>query len=62
MYVYTTDGRLVNNGLARPLAKVFLGGPHSPQCLGVLRFVSAEVFPGLAQRRDSFVLAASAGP
>ena len=62
VYAYATDGRLVNYGLAGPLAEVFLGGPHCPQCVGVLRLISAEVFPRLAQRRDSFVLAGSAGP
>jgi len=58
----TQGGAGGENGVADPLAEVFLGGPYSPQRLGVLRILSAEVSPRLAQRHDSFVLASSAGP
>jgi hypothetical protein len=50
------------NGLARPLAEICFAAPRAPQRVGVLRLVSAEVFPGLAQRSDGLVLARCAGP
>jgi hypothetical protein len=58
-----TFGNANENALATYLlAEIFLGVPCSPQRLAGIRFVSPEVFPMLAQRRDGPVFVRLADP